>query len=160
MRKVASLLRQKNDFMWPGESNAACMAGGLYFTFQTVNKFLLPFLRGCCYNGKARIFGWIPEMQDFRKEFCSSNHLWFSFSSFSPSTPLMHLCIFRPSPRFILELHSLQALLCAADPLLPCPKGLLLQKMLYGTSPIGPISGLSRKILLILGSLGPFDWHS
>lgn len=39
--------------------------------------------------------------------FCCSNHLFF-FSFLFPSTPLMHLHICRSSPRFILQVHSLQ----------------------------------------------------
>ena len=85
MWNVASLLKQKNDFTWPGESNATCMARGLYFALQTMSKFLLLFLCACYYNAKAGIFGWIPEMQDFLKQFCSSNYLFFFFFLFLPS---------------------------------------------------------------------------
>lgn len=38
MRKVASLLKQKNDFTWPGEPNTTCMARGLYFALPTMKN--------------------------------------------------------------------------------------------------------------------------
>lgn len=156
MRKVASLLKQKNDFTWPREPNTTHMARGLYFALPTMNKFFLLFLCGCYYKAKAGIFGWMPEIQDFLKQFCCSNHLFF-FSFLFPNTPLMHLHIFRSSPRFILQVHSLQTLFHAGDPLLPFPKGLLSQKILYRTSPISSIFFIFRKILFIFSSVGPFD---
>lgn len=110
----------------PGLENpmVMCMARGVYFALQAMSKFFLLFLCCCYYNAKLEIFGWIPEVQDFLKQFCSSNHL-FLFSFLSPSTLLMHMHIFRPSPRFILREHSLKTLFHTANPLLTCVKGLL-----------------------------------
>lgn len=155
-RKVASLLEQKNGFTWPGEPNTTHMARGLYFALPTMNKFFLLFLRGCYYNAKAGIFGWMPEIQDFLKQFCYSNLLYL-FSFLFPSTPVMHLHIFRPGPSFVLQVHSLQTLLHAGDPLLPFPKGLLSQKILNKISPIGSIFCIFRKILFIFSSMRLFD---
>lgn len=156
MREVASLVKQKDYFTWPGEHNATHVAKGLYFALQTMNKFLLQFLRGYYCNAEARRFGSVPEKEDSLKQFYSSNQLFF-FSFLSPTSLLMCLFTFWPSPMFYEYIHcrlrSLQP-----DPLLSCPKGLLVQNKLHRTSPIGSISVLSKKILLMFSSLRPFHW--
>lgn len=147
--RLQASLDRRNDFTWPGESNATCMARGLYFALQTVSKFLLPFL---CVIIMVR--------QEYLVEY---QRCKISLSSFAPVTTSVFLflpftlvlcsctCVFSdPAQGFLWEY------ICCNW----CPKGLLVQKMLYGTSPIGSISGLSRKILLIFSSLGPFDWYS
>ena len=122
------------------------MARGLYFALQTGSKFFLPFLCCCCCNGKARILGWILEMQGFLKQFCSS----FLFLPFNLALRSCTWVFSDPAQGFLWGcIH------CSW-----CPKVLVVQKMLYGTSPIGSISGLSKKIHLIFSSLGPFDLYS
>lgn len=102
--RLQAYLNRKNDFTWPGGSNATCRARGLYFALQTMKKIFLLFLCVWYYSVKARIFVWIPDTHDFLKQFCSSNHL-FLFSFLSPSAQLMHLHNFRPCPRFILGIY-------------------------------------------------------
>lgn len=132
------------------------MARGLYFALPTMSEFFLLFLWVVIIMQRQE---YLVECQKCRislSSFCCSNHLFF-FSFLFPATPLLHLHIFRSSPRFILKVHSLQTVFHAGDPLLPFPKGPLSQKILYRTSPIGSIFCIFRKISFIFSSVRPFD---